>query len=88
MNGVSIVTIKEKETILGNMEDGQIAIVRSWRGREPSMVGEVVQRYGDTLILVGKRHGLSYTTCFGYEWSKEDQYKVEILEPGTTLVIN
>lgn len=64
-----------------DMEDGHIAVVTTWT--EPSsMVGKIVQRYGNALIILGAQSG----EAFG-DVSVASHCRVQILDPGDSITI-
>ena len=63
-----------------NMEDGQVGIITKWS--IGSYEGDIVQRYGNDLICIGKPIGNSWSNLFGEEHLG---CMVEILEKGTQI---
>ena len=66
---------REAKTI-GTLEDGQIAVVIDDRHR-----GEVVQRYGDNCVVIGKSYGFGWTSC------NNNSIEVRVLEEGEIIKI-
>ena len=66
----------KSEKTIGTLEDGQIAVVI---GSE--YCGEIVQRYGNNCIVIGKGYGHGWTNCF------ENSIKVRVLNNGETIKI-
>ena len=62
------------------MKDGQIGVIVEWAGS--CYLGEVVQRYGDELIVLNKPEGQAWGTL-----NVANNCKVRILPNGTTLEI-
>ena len=46
---------------VGEMKDGQIARIVAWSS---GPLGRLVQRYNDTLVLIGETSGKAYTAIF------------------------
>jgi hypothetical protein len=88
---MKIITKADKSIPLREMKDGDIAKIVQWGSiksfsNDVLYYGEVVQRYRDDLLCVGKssQHGWGkiFPDAFG------DNYRVEILPKGTVLEIN
>jgi len=61
------------------MEDGQVGIVTKWVDFTP-MVGQIVQRYGNKIIVIGKHSGKTYTNILSSSSSSNlDGYTVTII---------
>lgn len=69
--------------VLG-MRDGQIGVIRRWA--DNVHIGEIVQRYGDTLIVIGKGWSDSWVDIFKTNKPLCNCH-VEILPNETTLTI-
>lgn len=83
-----MVTIEEKiksDISINDMRDGQIGVITRWI--DDSCCGEVVQRYGDALISLGRDYGEGFNKAIGSAWANEGKLKVQILENGTLLKI-
>lgn len=78
---------------VSDMRDGEIAVIKSWMtssGSQTSIYnGTIVQRYGDSLVVLGKGRGDSWVTLFSDKYSPETLVgcEVQILKPGTKLEI-
>ena len=80
---MKLVSNNNKLEPVQNMLDGQLAIVRTWSN--PTPIGKVVQRHGDTLIVVGGTQGNRYSFI---RWGcPGDDKMVEILQPGAILEV-
>lgn len=64
------------EKTIGALEDGQIAMIISG-----AHTGEVVQRYGDSCVVIGKGYGQGWTGC------NNNSIRVRVLEEGETIKI-
>jgi hypothetical protein len=71
-----LVNSSKSEKTIGTLEDGQIAIVIDHRH-----CGEVVQRYGDNCIVIGKGYGQGWSSC------NNNSIKVRVLEDGETIKV-
>ena len=69
------------------MKDGDIAVIIKW-GHTSGMehIGEVVQRYGNSLISLGQGSSHCWPDSV-HRWADSDNLRVRILPPGTELVI-
>ena len=87
---MKIITKTDKSIPLRDMKDGDIAKIVQW-GRgiwDRRCCGEVVQRYKDFLVCVGKPSGQGWGKVFPPDAFGEDDYRVEILPKGTVLEID
>jgi len=73
---VVLVSSNKKERTIGSLEDGQIAIIIDDRHR-----GEIVQRYGDNCVVIGKRKGCGWTGC------NNNSIEVRLLEDGELIEV-
>ena len=84
------VELLKEETVKGitacEMKDGEIGVVVAWKPNryiDNNYIGQVVQRYGNELINIGK-------DCL-HGWSNIDGFssacRVRVLEKGEKLVI-
>lgn len=73
---VELVSSSKGERTIGTLEDGKIAVITSGKH-----IGEVVQRYGDSCISIGKKYGHGWTGCGG------NSIKVRVLEEGEIIKI-
>lgn len=71
---------------LGQMKDGDLAAIVSWRSY-PERTGRVVQRYGNALVMVGAHSGKSFSTIFA-GGGPTDGCVVRILKAGETIQRN
>lgn len=83
MNGAKLKTEKTTDIPVYNLKDGQLAVITSW-AICPSKRGEVVQRYRNTLITVGKDSGRAYPTVLE---NLDEDYRVRVLEPGELIEV-
>lgn len=65
------------------MRDGEISVITDWN--PPHHVGEIVQRYQNSLITLGKHSVESWSDITVFDCLEE--YRVRILPPGTLLKI-
>ena len=88
---MKIITKEDKSIPLMEMKDGDIARIVRWGYVETIdskglYCGEIVQRYRDYLLCVGKSSDNGWGKIFNNKsWS--DMYRVEILPKGTILEI-
>jgi len=79
-----MIKLKLKEESEGirvdKMKDGDIGVITAW-GCNKSYLGQVVQRYRDTLIVIG--------TAEQHNWNIYDtpDYRVKLLKKGDKLVV-
>lgn len=80
---VEILSTEPKVVLVTEMRDGDIAIIRE----HPisSNIGLIVQRYKDILVTIGLPSSQSFPTPF--QIRDPVNFKLEILGPGTTLII-
>lgn len=72
-------------TCLAHMKDGDLAEVLSWHDGELKP-GEVIQRYKDAIIPIGKPMGKAYTELLSTPMSSVCYTnKVKILSSGTLI---
>ncbi len=71
------------------MHDGEIAIAESWESK-PSRVGYIYQRFGDTLVGVGRHSGAAIGNVWGSTALGEPVkgLRVRVLKAGEKIVIN
>lgn len=70
---------------LADMQDGDVAEILHWHNTEMKP-GDVIQRYGDIIILIGHPKGRAYSALFNPQVSKVCQSnKVRILQKGTLI---
>ncbi len=76
----------EPDVILGSkMADGDLAVIVRWDGGiNKETVGCLIQRYKDTVVLLGRPYGSSYTTALGNSCS----LYVRLLKPGDKIVVD
>lgn len=67
------------------MRDGQIAIIRQWIAN--SYIGDIVQRVGNQLIVIGKPWGNSFPDIFNVKQCNLPNCLVQTLSDGATLTI-
>lgn len=68
---------------VGVMKDGDIGVITQWDGLE-SDIGKIVQRLGDTIIVLGQDSKQQWPiVCTG----RTGNYRVRILEKGEKIVI-
>lgn len=83
MNGAKLKTEKTTDIPVHHLKDGQLAVITSWR--EPSSnKGDIVQRYEDVLITIGKDNNKSYLSVFNYDI---EDCRVRVLEPGELIEV-
>lgn len=75
---------KPKDISVHDMKDGEIAVITLWPCR--SYIGDIVQRLGKELILLGKGRESSWPDVFEDNRRWED-YRVRVLEKGEELVV-
>jgi hypothetical protein len=71
---------------VAEMKDGQVAVVLDFL-HQGEATGKVVQRYKDVLIELGGGEGRAWDTLLSLSPVVLENYRVEILPPGTELVI-
>ncbi len=77
---------KQKDTIcVSELKDGQIAEIVLWAN--VIHIGKIVQRYGDSLVVIGSTRGDSWPSCFGGEWHENNSYRLRPLKVGESLEI-
>ena len=69
-----------------DLKDGDIAIIIYWESHSEYR-DEIVQRFDDHLITLGKPLGQSFHDYFTSNYVRSAESLVEVLEPGTKLVI-
>ncbi len=71
---------------LEKMRCGELAVVVDWPAGKGE-VGKVVQRYNESLVIVGCRSGECYSRMFvsGYDPSG---CRVRVLQPGATIQLD
>lgn len=70
---------------LVDMQDGDVAEILNWHDRDLSP-GDVIQRYQDAIIPIGKKSGEAYTTLLTAPISPMCYTnKVRILPKGTLI---
>jgi len=70
--------------VASEMRDGEMGVVQVWPGN-PRLIGNVVQRYRDALILLGTRSGDCFgTSCGGTGCSA----RIRLLSPGDMIRID
>ena len=65
------------------MRDGQIAEIVKWS--HDGYNGQIIQRYEDTLIVIGENRGKSFTTALSV--TNDVGLRVRILEDGEVLIV-
>lgn len=76
---------KAREVLLGDMKDGEVAEVIYWFNDEVG-TGEVIQRYKNSLIVIGKHSDECYPILF--DGCKElDLAKVQVLNSGAEIIL-
>jgi hypothetical protein len=66
------------------MRDGQIGVIHEHSC--PDYFGRIVQRYRDTLIVIGESSGYSFPSLLGSSAAAEG-VKIRLLEAGDTIEI-
>jgi hypothetical protein len=75
--GVRLIESNSKNfTTIGKLKDGQIAVVMGGQ-----QCGEIVLRYGDNCVAIGKTFGHGWTSC------ESNTLTVRILENGELIEI-
>ena len=86
---ISLELIEETPILLTpyEMRDGELGIIRKWAFDEQLYVGAIVQRYRDTLLIIGRpvEDQLVYSAD---TFSDRNHYKIQLLKKGDTLKIN
>lgn len=80
---MKVIKEKSSDIRLLDMKCGQIAVVTQW-DTDVSVVGEVVQRYKDSMIILGTSAGECYPSIFIAE---HVTHRVRILDKGTQIEI-
>lgn len=70
---------------IDSMKDGDVAVIVEWGEYDNSHVGEVVQRYKNALVVLGKPSANCWTTMFTH--GNSNKYRVRILKKGEKLVV-
>ena len=73
---VGLIVLNKTEKTIGTLEDGQIAVIIDDRH-----FGEIVQRYGDNCVAIGKKYGQGWSSC------NNNSLRVRVLEEGETIKI-
>jgi len=72
------------------LKEAQLAVITTWE-TDTSVLGKVVTRWGNDLILLGEGRSKSYSTFFTKDESitaKDNaNYRVKLLEHGTILEV-
>lgn len=66
------------------MKDGQIAVITNWGG-SPYYNGEVIQRYGNSLITIGMDCGKAWPEFINEK--PDSRFRVRLLQPGEAITI-
>ncbi len=69
---------------LSEMSDGDMGEVTMWQNR-PDMIGKVVQRYADGIIVFGVYSGNCYPNICSESCN---EYRVRILKKGEIIVVD
>lgn len=81
---VKLETKNNDHVHLSKIENGQLAEIIKWASDR--MVGKIIQRLGDSIIVIGEDDRAQYTTllevCHNY-----DNYIIRILKPSEKIVI-
>lgn len=72
----------QKSIDVREMKDGEIAVIVS-----ENYKNVIVQRFGDTLILLGKPSSYSWTTILLIDSTENIKTDVRVLQKGETLTI-
>jgi hypothetical protein len=74
---------------VGEMKDGDIAVITQWKDENYYYTGQVVQRYMDYLIRVGKPSNQGWGGIFkkDHDFLTNKSCMVRILPSGTVLEI-
>ena len=83
--GVQIIQNITDDISLFDLKDGEIAIITKWHG-EIQHLNEIVQRYKNSLIAIGKGSGNSWSNIFN-STLPDGLYKVKVLPVGTEFII-
>lgn len=71
---------------VGKMRDGQMGVIVNWT--DSDAVGEVVQRYGGYLVVLGERFQNSYDVFFTVDrTNQEPNCLVQIFKPGDKITL-
>ena len=78
------------EIEITNMRDGDIGIITKWPNEDH--IGEIVQRFGNSLVVLGKWARSGWPKFFDNPTIEDnnferEKYKVFILPEGTTLEV-
>jgi len=86
---MKIINDKNAGVPVGQMKDGDVAIITKWSGTY-SYTGVIVQRYGDYLVSLGKPSGDGWGAFFQSTSSmlNNGQCMVQILPVGTQIEID
>ena len=82
---MNIVVVSEgnNDIHLTEMKDGQLAMITSWTYNQA--IGNIVHRYGNILVRIGKPSGSAWTSIDQITRDKNPLCRVRILPVGTTL---
>lgn len=68
------------------MKDGDVAEILKWHDPDVS-IGSVIQRYGNSVVLIGEGHGKGYPNIFECDSKVLSKIEVKILPKGSTIVL-
>lgn len=81
-----IIEKKEEDIMATNLIDGQIGVITKW-GKFDEYCGEVVQRFGCNLVVIGSDEENGFPDFFIRDCSENEKYRVKILNAGTKLIL-
>lgn len=74
----------KNEINVDQLKDGQIAVITTWPLED--LIGSIVQRYNDSLIILGKSSLYAFLGILGSNINFND-HRVRILNNNTKLVV-
>lgn len=86
---MKVLNLPPVDITLSEMKDGEIAIITQWGIDDRNHAGDLVQRYGNCLVRLGRPHGNGWSDIFrsdGMLMQSKD-YRVRVLPKGTKLEI-
>lgn len=79
--------LRDSSIALDDLPEGKIAVITEHLS--PSYVGDVIQRWGNHLIVVGADSRHSWLNWYGPSAVRDaTNYRCRVLEPGTAIVVN
>ena len=75
---------------LVQMQDGDIGIITQWCEIDSDYVDMIVQRYKDSLVVLGESSGRGWASLFSPDIFSDSKYtncRIQILQSGTELIV-